>query len=421
MVTDANEMHFYGQVVIHKNKDDKKSYIIDGQQRITTSYFIIRAFLTVYGMIKFKKGEEKQEKALSRYIYDIESLIGYNSVYDVDSQKLKLTQNDLDNGFFVKLICHDEDTIKEKISNKKSSKFLMKSALVFFESKVKSLIKGIKNNDEKIDVLNKYYNSFTNMFRFMYLEDDDLNEAYTIFETLNDRGRDLTSSDLLKNYILANSVDVDKSYAKWNEISANLVTLDITKFIRSVWNSSHNFAREKALYSSITADLQRSATKCDALLVDLKNCSQFYHDILDPYHPRNIENKDFLDCMKALKTMRTLTWCPVLLAMYSKKDGNGKKKYNIETDLLDVAKVIESFAFKNLFVCHNNPNEAEIDFAELAKNISLNNLSKEEIIKAISDKIVNGTLLDESLKLLTFSDSEEDKEKIRQLRELMKK
>ena len=40
LVNDGNEMHFYGQIVVHKNKEDNnKLYIIDGQQRLTTSFF----------------------------------------------------------------------------------------------------------------------------------------------------------------------------------------------------------------------------------------------------------------------------------------------------------------------------------------------------------------------------------------------
>ena len=33
----------------------------------------------------------------------------------------------------------------------------------------------------------------------------DLPEAYVIFETLNDRGADLTTADLLKNYLFSQS------------------------------------------------------------------------------------------------------------------------------------------------------------------------------------------------------------------------
>ena len=37
LVNDGNEIHFFGQVVVHKNKEEgNKFFIIDGQQRLTT-------------------------------------------------------------------------------------------------------------------------------------------------------------------------------------------------------------------------------------------------------------------------------------------------------------------------------------------------------------------------------------------------
>lgn len=35
----------------------------------------------------------------------------------------------------------------------------------------------------------------------MYVETDDINEAFIIFETLNARGKELETSDLLKNHV----------------------------------------------------------------------------------------------------------------------------------------------------------------------------------------------------------------------------
>ena len=40
--------HFFGQVVIHKNMEDKKRYIIDGQQRISTSVILLDVLRTAF-------------------------------------------------------------------------------------------------------------------------------------------------------------------------------------------------------------------------------------------------------------------------------------------------------------------------------------------------------------------------------------
>ena len=50
-----------------------------------------------------------------------------------------------------------------------------------------------------------------------------LAEAYVIFETLNDRGADLTTADLLKNYLFSQSKDYLRHVEqKWTRVSSAL-------------------------------------------------------------------------------------------------------------------------------------------------------------------------------------------------------
>lgn len=78
------------------------------------------------------------------------------------------------------------------------------------------------------------------------------NEAFIIFETLNARGKDLETSDLLKNHVLKsanNKIGIVKD--QWAQMNENLGNIDPTKFIRHYWNSQYRFIREKDLYKSI--------------------------------------------------------------------------------------------------------------------------------------------------------------------------
>ena len=86
----------------------------------------------------------------------------------------------------------------------------------------------------------------------MYVETDDINEAFIIFETLNARGKDLETSDLLKNHLfrVANK-NIEKIKRTWLETVDNLENIDITKFLRHYWNSRFSFTREKELYKKI--------------------------------------------------------------------------------------------------------------------------------------------------------------------------
>ena len=50
----THDEHFLGQVVIHKNKEDGKRYIIDGQQRISTTIIFLDILQTIRGLIFLK-------------------------------------------------------------------------------------------------------------------------------------------------------------------------------------------------------------------------------------------------------------------------------------------------------------------------------------------------------------------------------
>ena len=64
--------------------------------------------------------------------------------------------------------------------------------------------KKADKESESIEIYNMlkiYYEKFTQGFQLMYVETDEINEAFIIFETLNARGCDLETSDLLKNHL----------------------------------------------------------------------------------------------------------------------------------------------------------------------------------------------------------------------------
>src|SRR5690606_27373642 len=60
-----------------------------------------------------------------------------------------------------------------------------------------------KKHPENITSLLQLLKTLSENFQALSITVTDDNEAFTIFETLNDRGLDLTISDLLKNYLFS--------------------------------------------------------------------------------------------------------------------------------------------------------------------------------------------------------------------------
>ena len=130
---------------------------------------------------------------------------------------------------------------------------------------------------------------FKDKFNIMYMEATKLDEAFIIFETLNARGKDLETADLLKNYIFSKSKDTDKAQKLWNSMVAKLDKADPTKYIRYYWNSNHKFTRDKELYRRITNEI-KTPRESSSFLEDLDKYAQIYHDM--SYPEDNVELAD---------------------------------------------------------------------------------------------------------------------------------
>ena len=66
---DEIESHFLGQIVIHKNgKEDKKKYIIDGQQRTSTIIILLDAFRSTFKNFQTQDAQYVVDDITSKFI-----------------------------------------------------------------------------------------------------------------------------------------------------------------------------------------------------------------------------------------------------------------------------------------------------------------------------------------------------------------
>ena len=249
----TRDEHFLGQVVIHKNKEDSKRYIIDGQQRISTAIILLDILRTKFKEIADSKNNndanDDAEDINTRYIGRVSET----------KKEQYLSMGGVDKEFFIKYIqargpinYNDKKFEKKRL---KPSNYNIFYASKFFEDKISKFITK-KTPNEYIE-LNKLYQCLINQFILMTVETDDINEAYIIFESLNARGKALETADLLKNHILRKAHnDLSSATETWNTIIDNLDNIDPTKFIRYYWNSTKKFAREKDLFKSLNCNMK---------------------------------------------------------------------------------------------------------------------------------------------------------------------
>lgn len=376
---DDQEEHFLGQVVVHNDKEERRKYIIDGQQRISTSVILLDVIRTRFdGLLMVTGSEDARNNA-----DDINA--NYIGRITETKDNHKLLMGDLDHEFFFENI-QKREPIKytdSKFDKKKlnASNFNIFYASKYFDGKVSDFLSGL-GVEEQISKLEELYLCFTDRFKVMSVETDDINEAYIIFETLNARGKELETSDLLKNHVLRTARhDMNIATSKWNKIIENLNDNDLSKFIRYYWNSKYDFIREKDLYKALRKNAD-TPKKVEILLDNLIALSELYVALIVPDDNKFFDALELNERISEINKLKATSFYPIVFALQS-------EEYS-ESDINCILKYIESLIVRNFVVAGKTANKYEIEFAKIAYNISEEVLKgKDQIIEKISSLIIS--------------------------------
>lgn len=390
--------HFFGQIVAHNDEDCKRKYIIDGQQRTITSTIFMRTLQYFYASIY--KDTDSQRAGHRKSEIEFQHIGWYISS---TNDKLHLHLGEMDQDYFREAI---QLGIPENApKTKKKSRERLRKAYKFFFDELSKQLEPLSDINDKLDLLDEYYDTFTERFRVLYMEATKLDEAFVIFETLNARGKELETADLLKNFIFSQSKDISLAQNQWNKMVSTLDRADPTKYIRHFWNATQSFTREKALYRNI-CDKISSPRASKAFLKDLADYAECYHDITAPNENVGFTDAELVTSLKALKILKASSFYPVILAM--KQDPQVFK----ETNIRQVIQAIETYVFRNFTICGKAANKSEVFFAGIAKEIYDGTLdTTDAIINRIKAEMVTDTEFLDSFAI--WAGSKSTKEAIR--------
>lgn len=100
--------------------------------------------------------------------------------------------------------------------------------------------------DTHISSLEKLIDAIQDQLHFLAIEVGSEEDAFAIFETLNERGLKLSPADLLKSYLLRriltenSSADRDAVSQSWDQITDNLEDYDVSNFLRHYLLTRHD-------------------------------------------------------------------------------------------------------------------------------------------------------------------------------------
>ncbi|MBG0741316.1 DUF262 domain-containing protein [Paeniglutamicibacter antarcticus] len=334
--------YFMGTVVFAVSSDSGgRRQIVDGQQRLATTAILliaIRDRLRGYG--KKKQADAINERFLRGYVLSV----------DDDVERLILSPKDQ----------FAYDALLEERADDLPSDNPLKACYHACAAHLKKLAPQAKDYRKLLEVSTQV----EQQVQVLVAVASDLPEAYVIFETLNDRGADLTTADLLKNYLFSAS----KHYfnfveSQWTSLESNFEKPDdLVKFLRYEYVSRKGPTSSRKLYRSIQTDVNGSSVRVKKYIQGLIKAQAVYGALREPESPFWADvNVDVRDALYAYRRFGFEASFPVLIAAFQTW-----KKVDAAKLLVKVAK----WSVRAQFAGRLGGGVAEDAFGETAARIS---------------------------------------------------
>ncbi len=192
--------YFLGSIILSQKKG--QSYIIDGQQRLTTL-----TLLMIY--LHHRQHELPDEDRVNVSHLILSKKFGKKS-YNIDVPERAPCLDKLYSGELYKPTIKDPEAVRNMVARYKE-----------IEENFPQEI-----NDQVLPYFLDWLLNNVHVVEITAYSDDD---AYTIFETMNDRGLSLAPLDMLKSFLIANVTDEaerDRINGIWKETTNRLLEID---------------------------------------------------------------------------------------------------------------------------------------------------------------------------------------------------
>ncbi len=259
--------YFLGTVVLARDGGEGRQLVIDGQQRLATTSLLLAA-----ARDRFSAGgaEDYANSTQQDYLGKFDRRVG------ADRPKLILNTDDRD--FYERRII-----LKEAKEPQNFSQRLLLDAYTYLSERVDEF--ATAHGSEWRSKLNELVEWLDKGAQIVAIDVATEADAFLIFETLNDRGADLTVADLLKNYLFSKAENrLDEVRDNW---VSTLVNLDIdrvgnqrfTSFARHMLSSKYGRTREREVYGRLKSIVTGPASSV-SFSQELKDSSRVYDALI---------------------------------------------------------------------------------------------------------------------------------------------
>lgn len=227
---DPETRHYLGALVV-EGTDDRDFLIIDGQQRLATLSLLALAVIDrLNAMAKDgidpEDNEERGRELRNRFIgeKDPASL--------VESSRLHL--NETDDAFYQDYLVQIREPINPRRLPK--SNRLLLACFRYFGEQLRNLATLQNDGRAMASLLSE---TIARQILFILITVDDELNAYTVFETLNARGLELTTTDLLKNCLFSRvnvRADLEALQRRWISLVETVGQAQFRRFSATIFS-----------------------------------------------------------------------------------------------------------------------------------------------------------------------------------------
>lgn len=328
---ELDRYHFTGSVVYSLLKSENKIdyyVIIDGQQRLTTIYILIKALIDV-------AETDAEKETLASVLFNVDKFQKYNID---ESSKLKLKPIKSDNKQLLYLMGNQVDKMDK-------SSGIYKNYETFCR-----LIREALSKDDTLTI-EKIYDGIEHLSCAMIkLEEEEKGKEQEIFERINSTGVPLNLADKIRNFVLMTEVDQDRLYEDYWLVMEQMLGNDYLPyfFLDYLHFKLDGFAREKEAYDEFKMLFKNNKYTNESMLSELLHYAKQYNIFL--------KGDDSLgeDVNNALSGLRKLKQTTVYLFLFNVFDDYEAGVIR-KDELAEVLHLLLNYSIRRL-ICEINSN-----------------------------------------------------------------
>lgn len=382
--------HYMGAIVLQNSgTSDKEFTVIDGQQRLATLSIV--AIAVIEKIQKLVEREEQKEANQAR-----QDILRRTYLGDRDPRSLryssKLILNENNNDFYQSNLINLRKPLNIRAQSKSNQ--LLWQAFQYFSGRLEELSYVTQDGERLAEFLTDVV---AQGLLFIQINVQDELNAYTVFETLNARGIELSSTDLLKNYLFSlfqGPDDLQEAQRQWRRIISTVQMERFPEFLRYYLSLKQTRVRRERLFK-IVRETVKDRQQAFGLLDQLENYSGLFIALgnsNDDFWRDTPNNREYV---RELELFRVKQAYPTLFAAY--------EHFSAE-DFTRLLKLVCVLSFRYTVVSSLNPNELETLYNNVAIAITQRKISNpRQVFDSLRTAYVSDEKFSQDFSLLSIS------------------